>query len=420
MHGALMLGLLAAVSVSNPKRPIVVTVDDLPIAAGDLHPDSADRRRITSAMLGVLEKHHIKAVGLVTFSRVKSPADRALLEEWLAHGHELGNHSFGHLDYTKADPRVFIDDVERGRRELEALLAPHEKSVRFFRFPFLDEGETKQKLELMREYLAKTKQTNLPVTIDDQDWSFEDRWVSAKRAADQASIERIASEFRATMRMETQHFEGLGDSLFGRVVPEILLLHAGEVGADLWDELFNWLEIDHRFVSVDEALSDAAFQVQHVFAGEHGVSLWDRIRTERRAAEASKQIADLLEAQAKAWNRGDHEAFCAAYADDATFISPSGLTQGRSAIVERYKKKYTTKEKMGTLTMEILEQRFAWGFEVSRFIDSEPSRIHGAGVILRWKLAYPDKPEAQGLSLISLRKRPGQKDSWMIVQDASM
>ncbi|HZA50515.1 MAG TPA: hypothetical protein VE549_07230 [Myxococcaceae bacterium] len=35
----------------------------------------------------------------------------------------------------------------------------------------------------------------------------------------------------------------------------------------------------------------------------------------------------------------------------------------------------------------------------------------------RWRLAYPDKPAASGLTLIVLQARGG---SWEIVQDASM
>jgi hypothetical protein len=41
---------------------VLVTVDDLPIAAGRLHPDDAGRERLTNDLLAVLRKHGIKAV----------------------------------------------------------------------------------------------------------------------------------------------------------------------------------------------------------------------------------------------------------------------------------------------------------------------------------------------------------------------
>jgi len=38
-------------------------------------------------------------------------------------------------------------------------------------------------------------------------------------------------------------------------------------------------------------------------------------------------------------------------------------------------------------------------------------------IVARWRLAYADKPEATGLTLVVLRRTP---DGWRLVQDASM
>jgi uncharacterized protein (TIGR02246 family) len=115
------------------------------------------------------------------------------------------------------------------------------------------------------------------------------------------------------------------------------------------------------------------------------------------------EIQKLLHDQAAAWNRGDLPAFCAVYADDATFISPSGLTKGRQAVLDRYLKKYVDKAGMGSLTLEIEEVRVASASSVS--------------VVARWTLNWPDKPKADGLTLLVLSKTT---NGWRIVQDASM
>jgi uncharacterized protein (TIGR02246 family) len=62
-------------------------------------------------------------------------------------------------------------------------------------------------------------------------------------------------------------------------------------------------------------------------------------------------IGQLLREQSAAWNRGDLEAFCSVYANDATFISPSGSTRGRQAVLDRYRKKY-----VDGLTLLVLTQ----------------------------------------------------------------
>ena len=46
-----------AVGASAAPRPVLVTIDDLPMA-GALHPDPAERQRITTSLLAVLAKHH--------------------------------------------------------------------------------------------------------------------------------------------------------------------------------------------------------------------------------------------------------------------------------------------------------------------------------------------------------------------------
>jgi uncharacterized protein (TIGR02246 family) len=116
-----------------------------------------------------------------------------------------------------------------------------------------------------------------------------------------------------------------------------------------------------------------------------------------------KGVAEVLARQVQAWNRGDLEAFVSAYAEDASFVSPTGLTQGRQAVLDRYRNRYPDKAAMGTLALEVVETRLADGAVAS--------------VVARWSLAYPGKPAASGLTLLVLH-RTG--DRWLIVQDASM
>ncbi len=123
-----------------------------------------------------------------------------------------------------------------------------------------------------------------------------------------------------------------------------------------------------------------------------------------------QQVAALLRAQAEAWSRGDLEAFTSVYAEDAAFLSPTGLTRGRHEVLERYRKRYSDKAAMGRLTLEVIEARtFPAGKDAA-----------GVSVVARWRLEYPeqaDRKTAEGLTLIVLR-RAGEW--WEIVQDASM
>jgi peptidoglycan/xylan/chitin deacetylase (PgdA/CDA1 family)/ketosteroid isomerase-like protein len=407
-------GLLLA---ATPARPLLVTVDDLPIASG-LHADPAERRRITQGLLAALAKHRVPAVGLVTWSNMKDAGDRALLDQWLAAGHELGNHSDRHLSLTATDAEAWLADVERAREEIDAFLRASGRALRFFRFPFLREGDTEAKVDAARAWLVRTGQRNLTVTIDDQDWSFEQPWVKAERAGDEAALATVSQDYLASLRLSVRHHERSGDTLLGRVAPQVLLLHANAVGAAHWDRLFTWLEqTGHRFATADEVLGDPAFADLPRLPATHGFSLWDRLGAVRRDREAREGVRGLLAVQAEAWSRGDIETFCSVYAEDAAFASASGLASGRQQVVERYRQRYPDREAMGTLTLDVLEMRTAWGTEVSLLGDAVPSRVHSVSVMARWTLRRAGQADASGLSLIVLRPRRG---GWEIVQDASM
>lgn len=399
-------------------HPVLVTVDDLPLASNRLHPDRQERARVTRDLLAVLRKHGIRAVGLVTWNNVDGPEGERLLEQWLQAGHELGNHSYRHLDYSRAPVDEYVADVEKARATLESFLAARGGRLRFFRFPFLREGHTPARLARMREWLAATGQRNLPVTIDDQDWSFEQPWVEARRAGDAARMARLAEDYQHALRLETLFYTAAGDELFGRPTPQVLLLHANEVGAAQWDALFSWMkDRGFRFATADEVLSDPAFAEPHEFVGQYGGSLWHRIRHTRRERRAREQIQELLSRQMADWSRGDLAAFCSGYADDAVFVSPKGVSRGREELLQGYRRTYPDARAMGKLTLEIVDMRPVWGPEVTPLGDATPGAVQGATVVARWVLAREGLPQASGHTLLVLQRGA---DGWRIVRDASM
>ena len=70
----------------------------------------------------------------------------------------------------------------------------------------------------------------------------------------------------------------------------------------------------------------------------------------------SLAIIDILDKQEKDWNRGDIDEFMKGYlkSDKLVFSGSSGPIYGWKATLDRYKKTYSDKEKMGKLKFEIL------------------------------------------------------------------
>jgi ketosteroid isomerase-like protein len=116
---------------------------------------------------------------------------------------------------------------------------------------------------------------------------------------------------------------------------------------------------------------------------------------------ATAQIRSVLTAQQDAWNRGDIDRFMNGYARSAStvFVSDDTITRGWETVRARYRKKYSDRAKMGTLTFSDLEITLL-----------SPD----AGVVLgRWSLKRANDQPHGRFTLIFKRLPEG----WRIVHD---
>jgi len=76
------------------------------------------------------------------------------------------------------------------------------------------------------------------------------------------------------------------------------------------------------------------------------------------ATDPSVAIRAVLDAQVAAWNHGDIDAYMNGYAnsDDTMFVG-ADVTSGWTKVRDRYKAKYDSKSKMGTLVFSDIEMR---------------------------------------------------------------
>jgi ketosteroid isomerase-like protein len=73
--------------------------------------------------------------------------------------------------------------------------------------------------------------------------------------------------------------------------------------------------------------------------------------------KAENEITKVLNVQVAAWNRGDIDGFMRGYwnSDKLIFVSGANVTRGWQPTLDRYKKSYDTREKMGALSFSDLE-----------------------------------------------------------------
>ena len=119
------------------------------------------------------------------------------------------------------------------------------------------------------------------------------------------------------------------------------------------------------------------------------------------AADAAAEIRAAMTAQVAAWNRGNIDGFMDGYARSAEteFVSGDKITRGWQTVRDNYRKKYDSREKMGTLKFSEIKVT--------------PLSSEAAIVVGRWQLIRPkDKPH--GTFTLLFRLTPV---GWRIVHD---
>lgn len=117
--------------------------------------------------------------------------------------------------------------------------------------------------------------------------------------------------------------------------------------------------------------------------------------------KAKAAIRGVLNEQAAAWNRGDIEGFMQGYwnSPQMTFVSGDNVTKGWQPTLERYRKTYDSRAKMGVLSFSELE---------ITLIGKESAVVLGRFTLEREK----DKPT--GIFTLNFRKF---KEGWRIILD---
>ena len=118
-------------------------------------------------------------------------------------------------------------------------------------------------------------------------------------------------------------------------------------------------------------------------------------------SKAEAAIRKVMDDQAAAWNRGDIDGFMAGYwrSEKLTFVSGTNVTRGWQQTLDRYKKGYDTRAKMGTLTFSDLE---------ITVLSKDAAVVLGS-----WSLAR-EKDNPHGKFTLIFRKF---KEGWRVVMD---
>ncbi len=251
----MILSLLLILALAAPltAREVAVTFDDVPDVDDDLH-SLARQTEITRELLSRLQKAHVPATGFVNEVKVADdPRRAALLEQWHAMGFDLGNHTWSHMELDEDGAEDFTCDIARGDAITTRVLG---RAPVWFRHPYLETGKTRESRDEVDRFLARSGYLVAPVTIDDSDWIFD----AAYDIASWWQRPAIRRAYIDYMRQRFDWAEHESRLVFGRDIPQILLLHASKLNADTFDELASMMRArGYDFVTLENAMSDSAY-----------------------------------------------------------------------------------------------------------------------------------------------------------------
>jgi len=259
-------------------RSVAVTFDDLPIA-GVLPRDIDASRELTRKLLGAIAAHHVPTIGFVNEDKLNAAngvvdTQRVdLLKRWLEAGLELGNHSYSHADLHATALDAFESDVLKGERVTRELMQERGLRLRYFRHPYLHTGRDLEKKAQFERFLAEHGYRVAPVTIDNDEYVFAGAYDRSLARGDASLAARIAVAYVPYMESKVEFFERNSRDLFGREIPEILLVHANMLNAERFGDLASMFERrGYRFITLDRALEDEAYRSPDTFVGTGGIT----------------------------------------------------------------------------------------------------------------------------------------------------
>jgi peptidoglycan-N-acetylglucosamine deacetylase len=242
---------------SSAKPQIAITMDDPQVKpAYGLSAVEVNRR-----VLDALEKHKIKAGLFVCGMRVDSQDGKQLLSTWNDAGHMLGNHSYSHLflHSQKVTLAAYCDDIAKG----EAVISGYSQFEKRFRYPFFKEGDTAEKRDGVRKFLADRGYRHGRATIDASDWAIDDRLTKRVAKDSTADLAPYRKFYLDHLWERAQFYDDLAVKALGRRPAHTLLVHHRLLNAlFLGDVLDMFQKRGWEPISAEKAYNDPIYQKQ--------------------------------------------------------------------------------------------------------------------------------------------------------------
>src|ERR1700752_607011 len=270
-----LFSLAASARGQTATRTIAVTLDDLPYVRIGEAAYLSSAQAATSKILSTLKKYKAPAVGFVNERQLEFGNDRdartSLLRQWVQSGMVLGNHTYSHPDFNQLTVEQFEEQIVKGDVVTRKLMASRRPYQLYFRHPMTHTGDTNEKKEAIENFLAERGYKVTPHTIENSDFIFNVAYVLAMQKGDTALAKRVRDAYLDFTFAATDFAEKISPQVFGREIPQILLIHSNDINADSLDEMLRRFgERGYTFVTLHKVMADPAYQTKDTYISRYG------------------------------------------------------------------------------------------------------------------------------------------------------
>jgi peptidoglycan-N-acetylglucosamine deacetylase len=220
-------------------------------------------------ILHTLSKHRLKAILFVAGHNKRTNSGKYVLRSWNDAGHRIANHTLNHPDFS--NDAVTLDQFKQELLANDSLIRKYSNYMRCFRFPYLKEGNTPEKVNGFRSFMRHLDYRTGHVTIDASDWYIDSRLRKRLESNPLADISSFRSFYIQHIYEHALYYDSLAVALTGRHINHSLLLHHNLSSALFLDDLIayfksrGWVIMD-----ADKAYEDEVYNTvtQTLPAGE--------------------------------------------------------------------------------------------------------------------------------------------------------
>lgn len=238
------------ITLTRPVR-IALTVDDVPSHGEVLDPKQ--RLEILNRFIAAFDDTGVEQVyGFINGAKVDAePSGRPFFVTWKTHHHRFGNHGFRHTRFSEQSPADFVENLSRN------LPFTTQYVRKYFRFPFLDYGESRAARASAFAELARTGHAHAHVTVDTSDWQWNKAYLRCLKAGDATSASLVKAGYLRYAIDKLEYARRLAGRIVDRDIPLIFLTHSGVLQSETIKELIEAYKLaGASFVSLDEATKD--------------------------------------------------------------------------------------------------------------------------------------------------------------------